>query len=289
MPARQHKAACRAGTARLMGTYYGNRLFMESITKEYLISMRASLLNIGEEIQKDRNDLYQKLSDICEDIDSMLFDNDDYTWPMAINDFLINFDLSRSTVNSHKTRYLQKGIDYFTEDTGPHRALHFEKCGALKILEHCKSERGTRYKRKHGSSIEPKPEHYYINIIKSAIQKFDISKKSFKVKTKYNDYFIDLYLENINLAIECDEHDHYIQEYSDELERREEDIITELGCRFLRFNPHEADFNVGEVINVIFHYISNKLINGKDPISYYHEKRQRSIRRRISFESKDFV
>lgn len=243
--------------------------------------MRASLLMIAEEIQKDRNDLYQKISNICEDIDSMLFDNDDYAWPMSIGDFCNNFGLNRNTVHTHKRRYLEEGKDYFTDGTGPDRALHFEKCGALKILEHCKTEKGARYKRIHGSNILPKEEHYYIDIIECSIQKLDIPKKHFKVEIIDKDLFIDLYLQNTKIAIECDEHDHYIQENLDELLRREEAIVKKLGCRFLRFDPHAPDFNVGEFINVIFHIISNKLINGKDPISYYEEKRQRSIRRRI--------
>lgn len=256
---------------------------MESINKEYLISIRDSLLMIAEEIQKDRNDLYQKISNICEDINSMLVDNDDYTWPMSIGDFCYNFKLNRNTVNTHKNNHLKKGKDYFTDGTGPNRALHFEKCGALKILDHYRTEKGTKYKRIHGSSILPKEEHYYINIIENAIKNLDIPKKHFKVEINGKDLFIDLYLNNTKIAIECDEHDHYIQEYADELLRREEDIVKKLGCRFLRFNPHELDFNVGELINVIFHIISNKLINGKDPIIYYQEKRQRSIRRRIPF------
>jgi len=253
--------------------------------------MRASLLMIAEEIQKTRNDLYQKISDICEELDSMLSDNEDYAWPMSIGDFCYNFDFNRNTVNTHKRRHLKEGKDYFTDGTGPDRALHFEKCGALKILEHCKTEKGARYKRIHGSSILPKEEHYYINIIKYSIQKLDIPKKHFKGEINDKDLFIDLYLQNAKIAIECDEHDHYGQEYLDELVGREEDIVKKLGCRFLRFNPHAPDFNVGEVINVIFHIISDKLINGKDPIIYYQEKRQRSIRRgsRFDINMADFV
>jgi very-short-patch-repair endonuclease len=209
-------------------------------------------------------------------------DNDDYSWPMSINNLCKNFDLNRHTIHSHKRKYLTNGEDYFIEGSGSSRSIMFEKSGAIKILMHYRTEKGVRYLRKHGydSFSAPKEEHLYINTIKYAINGFDIPKKGSKVKTLNKDYKIDLYLQKSKLAIECDEHDHYGQEYEDELLKREEDISKGLGCRFLRFNPQEPDFNVGEVINVIFHYIFNKLIKGKDPIDYYMEKRKRAIRER---------
>jgi very-short-patch-repair endonuclease len=136
---------------------------------------------------------------------------------------------------------------------------------------HYRTGKGTRFLNKYGIVRFPKPEHLYINTINYAVSGFDIPKKEYKVK----DYKIDLYLINRKLAIECDEHDHYWQEYSVDLRKRQEHIIKALGCRFLRFNPYEPDFNVGEVINVIFHHIFNKSINGEDPIDYYMEKRKK--------------
>ncbi len=218
--------------------------------------------------------------DICEEIDSFLVDEtDDYSWPMSIKDLCKNFDLNRGTVHRHKSKYLTKEEDYFIQDSGrPDRAICFYKVGALKIFKHSRSEKAVRYFNKHGSSLSPKEEHLYINTIIYAIRGFETTKKGFKVETSHKDYNIDLYLENAKLAIECDEHDHYGQEYSDE--KREDHIIKELGCKFLRFNPHEPNFNIGEVINAVFNYLLNKLINGKDPIDYYMEKRQRTTRKR---------
>jgi very-short-patch-repair endonuclease len=245
---------------------------------EDLISIRDSLFRIAEEIKQDRNDMYQKLLKISEEIDSLFSENEDYSWPMSIRDFCNNFDINKNTANTHKRKYLTDGDDYFTDDTGPDRALHFTKCGALKIFSHCRSEKGARYKRKHGSIISPKEEHLYLNTIKYAMRGFEIPEKEFLVKTVTKNYKIDLYLRNSKLAIECDERDHYEQEYFDKRIKREEDIYKVLGCRFLRFDPYEVDFNVGEVINVIFHHIFGKLINGKDAIDYYNEKSPKRIR-----------
>ena len=55
---------------------------MESINKENLISIKDTLDKIAREIKKDRNDLYNEISEICEEIDYLLLDNDDYIWPM---------------------------------------------------------------------------------------------------------------------------------------------------------------------------------------------------------------
>jgi very-short-patch-repair endonuclease len=253
---------------------------MKTINNEIIISIKNLLSKIAKEIQLNNNDLFHQILNILDEIDDM-FSDDNYTWPMSINKFCRNFDLNKGTVMTHKRNYLIRGDDFFVEGSGPTKTLCLNKCGALKILEHSKSEKGVKYKNKHGIHITPKDEHYYINIIKSALFGLDILKKEFIVKVENKSYRIDLYLQNAKLAIECDENDHYGQEYSKELVKRESIIVKELGCRFLRFNPNEPGFNVGEIINVIYHYISNKLINEKDAISYYQEKRQRSIRKGI--------
>jgi hypothetical protein len=46
---------------------------------------------------------------------------------------------------------------------------------------------------------------------------------------------------------------------------------------------------VGEVINVILHHIFNKLIDRKDPIDYYMEKRERTIRKRTIITAEELA
>ncbi len=259
---------------------------MESVD---LISIRNSLVSIAEEIKKDRNDLYQKLLEISEEIDSLFSENDEYSnnWPMSINDVMKNFDLTVGQVHNNKRKYLSKEKDYFVDRW---HTLHLARSGVIKILRHAKTEKGIKWLNKiFDSNYSPKEEHLYINIIKYALSGFAISKKGFAVKTLNKNYEIDLYLQNLKVAIECDERDHYEQEYLDEHIKREKDIIKELGCKFLRFNPDELDFNVGEVINVIFHHIFNKLIDGKDPIDYYMEKRERTIRKRTRITAEELA
>lgn len=64
------------------------------------------------------------------------------------------------------------------------------------------------------------------------------------------DYRIDLYLEEIRVAIECDEHGH-IQYDSNKEILREMEIQKKLRCTFIRFNPDSDNFNIGNVISQV--------------------------------------
>ena len=71
-------------------------------------------------------------------------------------------------------------------------------------------------------------------------------------------YRIDLYLPRYKIAVECDEHGHKDRSTDRECER--ELFITEqLGCQWIRFDPHAEDFSIAKVVNVIFKAIKYKL------------------------------
>jgi len=65
-------------------------------------------------------------------------------------------------------------------------------------------------------------------------------------------YIVDLYIPEINLAVECDELGHEGKKYALNESIRESDLREALGCSFLRFNPHEPGFSIGKVLNRIF-------------------------------------
>lgn len=70
-------------------------------------------------------------------------------------------------------------------------------------------------------------------------------------------FYIDMYLTECKIAVECDEHCHSY--YDVEEERRREDYIkSTLGCRIYRFNPHAQDFNIFRIISEILCLISGK-------------------------------
>jgi len=70
-------------------------------------------------------------------------------------------------------------------------------------------------------------------------------------------YYIDLYIKDYNLAIECDEFNHRDRDplYEEERQRYIED---KLGCHFIRFNPDEYDFSIFRVIGDIHRYMLTK-------------------------------
>jgi very-short-patch-repair endonuclease len=88
-------------------------------------------------------------------------------------------------------------------------------------------------------------ESYYLKII-------SLSFKSFKQNFQYDvdGYRIDLYFPDYNLAIEVDEFNHIDRNKVDDM-IREKHITQKLGCKFIRFNPDEKNFNIGDIISNI--------------------------------------
>ena len=70
------------------------------------------------------------------------------------------------------------------------------------------------------------------------------------------DYYIDLYLENINIAIECDENGHKDRKKGTEIER-ENFIKNNLKYKFYRYNPDIENFNIYYVISDIIELLKN--------------------------------
>lgn len=70
-------------------------------------------------------------------------------------------------------------------------------------------------------------------------------------------YRIDLYFPEHKIAVECDEFDH--KDRTNEVERQQF-IENELKCYFVRFNPDENDFNIGNTINKLLEIFLNRLM-----------------------------
>ena len=78
---------------------------------------------------------------------------------------------------------------------------------------------------------------------------------------------IDLYFHDHKLTVEIDEKGHKDRNINDEIQRQEA-LEKELGCKFIRINPDEENFNISKAINEINRYIkkSTKEINKKSLI-----------------------
>jgi hypothetical protein len=62
-------------------------------------------------------------------------------------------------------------------------------------------------------------------------------------------YFIDLYFVNEKIAVECDEEGHRWKRDSDAI--RQQFIEQQLGCRFIRYEPHSPGFDILDIIKLI--------------------------------------
>jgi|GEM_PF-1766422 len=120
------------------------------------------------------------------------------------------------------------GISQAYANTQNNKLLEFlESIGCVRVIKHIK-------------------QNEYLPIISAAFPDLG-PEREYRV---LDDYRIDLYLKNANIAIECDEHNHSsINPILDKY--RERRIKKELKCKFIRFNPDEKNFNVGNVIKAV--------------------------------------
>lgn len=80
----------------------------------------------------------------------------------------------------------------------------------------------------------------------------------FKKQYKVFDYKIDLYLPELNIAIEYDENSHQNYTYEQQ-EGRQKKIEDKLGCKFIRVSDNNNLFyNIGLVIKTIYEMDHNK-------------------------------
>jgi very-short-patch-repair endonuclease len=71
-------------------------------------------------------------------------------------------------------------------------------------------------------------------------------------------YYIDLYFEDYNLAVECDEFDHIDRNPS--YERTREEYLMQQNITILRYNPNDKNFDLSDVIQRITYLLFNKSV-----------------------------
>jgi len=73
-------------------------------------------------------------------------------------------------------------------------------------------------------------------------------------------YYIDLYIPEHNLAIECDEYNHRDRDPEHEKERQKY-IEDKLKCQFFRFDPDSKNFNIYKLIRDVGNFLTQKLLD----------------------------
>lgn len=138
-----------------------------------------------------------------------------------------------------------KGLVRASTPSGMQSMTVLEEAGVLQLVSGSRMPKALEIAKKLGfTTFHSLPEQESVLVLESAFA--DLSPiRQFTV----HGYHIDLYLAKVNLAIECDENGHS-NGYPDD-PAREQIIKSALGCSFVRFNPNEAGFNIGDVIFAI--------------------------------------
>ena len=96
--------------------------------------------------------------------------------------------------------------------------------------------------------ITSRKEIEFLDMLEEVLKPF-----GYKTIRQYSvlDYRIDLYIEDLNIAVEYDENNHKDYSY-EEHEGRQDLIEKELGCKFIRLSDKEDDlYNIGLVMKGI--------------------------------------
>lgn len=101
--------------------------------------------------------------------------------------------------------------------------------------------------------VSNRKEIEFIECLEQTLLPFDITQFERQYsKLKCGNYKIDLYLPEINVAIEYDENEHKRYTYEQQ-ELRQKLIEEELGCRFIRVTDKMShSYNVGKVLKEMF-------------------------------------
>ncbi len=188
-----------------------------------------------------------------------------YKWPMSNADIAELFGVTEGNIRGHQSRHKQdlvweEGKDCWGEDLGvpnaPTLMTVWSKEGAIKLAHYCgRSRKAGIFLEEMGISKRriSHVESACMDIITSAIDGFTRYKRHYPVGR----YQVDLYLLDLKVAIECDEQGHkYRNKWMEDWRQK---MIKEASkCQFIRFNPNETNFNVGDVINEIFTLILEK-------------------------------
>ena len=191
-------------------------------------------------------------------------------WPKTDGELAALLGVKYNSIRArlhHLKNELKKGEDYLI--VGHHSSngrpiRGWTKQGAIKLAKSFKrSEKVVAFLREIGErpNYELPAEPKYLSIIEAAVGNLTQYKRHYSVRIYKPGYYylyeIDLYFPDLKIAVECDEYGHSsTPAYEDEFRQRE--IEQTLGCEFIRFNPHEPNFNIGHCINRIFQAIIAK-------------------------------
>ena len=134
---------------------------------------------------------------------------------------------------------------------GKQKQIFVTRLGLKKVLANSKKANAAQLSESLGLEmcIYTRVEASHIGNIRKAFK--DVLSIDEYAVGKYN---VDLYFPSLNLVIECDQNNH--NHYNRQTEKERENYIKDkLGCTFIRFNPDEPGFMIGDVIYKISRFI----------------------------------
>ena len=169
-----------------------------------------------------------------------------HQWPMRNSDLAQLLGISEITLRRHQRNHKSELIeheDYRRMDLGvpnaPTLMTVWSEQGAIKIARHCtRSEKAKSFLQEMGVADQTVffPEGRLLDIIESSMNGFSACFRNYNVRR----FRVDLYLKDLNIAIECDEHGHKDRhKWYEEL--RQEEIEKRLGCRFIGLTHTNPD------------------------------------------------
>lgn len=194
------------------------------------MNVTQSIINYKDKqvriVVKD-NEVWFVLSDVCKVLELRNSRSVKERLPKNSTDFCILKD--RLNRNQKVTIINNEGLKVTIARSRSHKSIDFAKVIGLEVsnLSVCSKEQETLEIISKSFSHLKQIRQYYVN-----------------------GFLVDLYFPEYKLAIECDEYNHRHIPCKVEKER-ERKIKNLTGCKFIRFNPDEPDFNIGDVINMI--------------------------------------
>nr|AEX62207.1 hypothetical protein mv_L2 [Moumouvirus Monve] len=142
------------------------------------------------------------------------------------------------------------------------QTIFIDKEGLVELLLKANKSASIKLALDLGIKVHQKFTRKEINIVKE----LDIfcnmscikSKHQYVIKCDKGKYIIDYYLPEYKIAIEIDEFNHKDRNPGYE-KQRQIDITKELGCKFIRCNPDDKDFNITSLIGTINKHVIEQL------------------------------
>jgi len=156
--------------------------------------------------------------------------------------------LNNTTESLRPLSSVYKKIDNITSNSGDQKTNLIDINGIRQLLSRTRSI----YKNEVIAQLGIEMDIIYECKESSYLRIITASFKHIPHVLQYNvdKYRIDLYFVSKKIAIEVDEFNHDKRNKVEETERQHY-IEKKLGCTFIRFNPDDKNFNIGNVINEV--------------------------------------